>query len=219
MKRIHSLNKYGLVVVSTILGVFVWAGAAAAADWPPTELGAQSPQLEAAPGPSGDWYGDGPMPLMPDDNSVINDGRAPALTFSYYTVSGATLRGRESTAGYTYQGLGCTSSTTAAERWLNTELPIPDGATIKYLRIYYYDTNATGTVSAYLTRYQPGQTTDDLTNISSTAAFASGNGTSLSPELTHVVDNTNYAYTLLALTSTAISTLRICGMRVAYYAP
>ncbi len=219
MKYHDPRNQISIAVAPAILGILLWTGTVAAGDWPPTEVGAQSLPSAAAPGPSGDWYGEGPMPLMPDDNAAISDARAPTATFSYYTVSGATLRGRSSTAGYTYQGLGCTSSTSATDRWLNTEMPIPDGATIKYLRIYYYDTNATGTVTAYLTRYQPGQTTDDITSIGSTAAFASGYGTSLSAELTHVVDNTNYAYTLLASTSTAVSTLRICGMRVAYYAP
>lgn len=219
MKHNYVRNTVSMAIAPALVIALAWAGAATAADWPPTEPGANSPDFLTVPGPSGDWYGDGPMPLMPDDNGYVNEGRAPAVSFSYYTVSGATLRGRASDVGYAYQGLGCIAATTPADRVLNAELPIPDGATIKYLRIYYHDTNATGLVTAYLTRYQPGQTTDDLTTVASTGAFAGGYGTSLSPEITHVVDNTNYAYTLIGWPSIAVNTLEICGMRVAYYAP
>lgn len=219
MKHHHPRHQNIKGVIPALVAALVWTGAASATDALPTEVGELMPDTMASSTPSGEWHGDGPAPPMPDDNSAINDGRAPALTFSYYTVSGATIRGRSSTAGYTYQGVGCTYSTTVGDRWLNTELPIPDGATIKYLRIYYYDSDASGTVTAYLTRYQPGDNAENLTSISSTAAFAGGNGTSLSPEITHVVDNTNHAYTLLTTMSASSLNLRICGMRIAYYAP
>ena len=219
MKHSYQRTSVRLAIASAFMGVLAWGGVAAAADWLPSEPGAQAPDFATVTGSSAEWFGDGPMPLMPDDNGFINDGRAPALTFSYYTVSGATLRGRSSTAEHAYQGLGCVSSTTPADTFLNTELPIPDGATIKYLRIYYNDTSATGTVSSYLTRYSPGQSYTDLALVSSTLAFAGGYGTTLSTELTHVVDNLSWAYTLIGFTSAASYSLQICGMRIAYYAP
>lgn len=205
-------------LATVIFGCVVLANAASAQDWVATELGASPP--EAITGAAFlEWHGDGPAPLMPDDNHPNPDSpEAPQLTFSYYTVSGATLRGRSSTTGYTYQGLGC-SYATAGDRLLNTELPIPDGATIKYLRVYYYDTNATAGVRGYVTRYQPGVATSDLVTVASTAAFAGGYGFTVSTAITEIADNTDYAYTVIGWPDQASSSLQICGLRVAYYAP
>jgi len=100
---------------------------------------------------------------------------------------------------------------------LNTELHIPDGSVIKYLRLYYNDTSATGNVAAYLTRYGAGTSTSDLVSVSSSGS--SGVGTVLSVEITHTVSNAAYAYTLIGWPGAATSQLQICGIRVAYYAP
>jgi hypothetical protein len=48
--------------------------------------------------------------LPPDENvkaGSIRAPNAPAVTFRYYQVSGATLRGRNSATGYIYDGVGC----------------------------------------------------------------------------------------------------------------
>lgn len=170
--------------------------------------------------PSASWQGEGTPPLMPDDNAPpARIPLAPTATFKYYTVSGATLRGRSTAAGHSYFGMGCTYGTNAADLIFNTELPIPDGATIKYLRVYYNDTSATGLVRGYITRYQPGQATTDLVTVASTAAGASGYGFVVSAEITEIADNTDYAYTLIGWPSEASSSTQICGLRVAYYAP
>jgi len=94
-----------------------------------------------------------PEGLAPDDNPPEGAARtqgtnASMATFSYYQVAGATLRGRNSTTGYAYDGVGCSHVTAGSGigSILNTELPLPDGATIKYLRLYYRDSSATGYV-------------------------------------------------------------------------
>lgn len=185
----------------------------------PTESGTPSTPGVPDGGYTGVWEGLGLAPPMPDDNPPAGaKARAPNLTFSYYTVSGATLRGRSTSAGYSYAGLGCTY-TLDADRILNTELPIPDGATIKYLRVYYRDTNASAHVTGLITRYEPGQAFDDLVSVSSTAAFAGGYGFTVSAEINEVVNNATYAYTLLGVPSLSSNTVQICGLRVAYYAP
>lgn len=151
----------------------------------------------------------------PDENlpDAVNQN------FSYYTVSGATLRGRSSSVATVYAGNGCSYVSAGADRILNTEAPLPDGARIKYLRIYYHDTNASNGVRAFLTRYTPGVTTVDLTTVSSTAEFVAGYGTSLSPEIDEVVDGDAYAYTVIGWPDALGSANRICGMRIAYYGP
>ncbi|TLN14440.1 hypothetical protein FDZ74_09140 [bacterium] len=90
---------------------------------------------------------------------------------------------------------------------------------IKSIRVYYMDPSATENVSAYLPRYQSGQNSVDLTATSSTLSFTGGWGTALSMELNEIVDNMNYAYTLIGWPSTTGTTEQICGIRVAYYAP
>ena len=158
--------------------------------------------------------------LPPDENASQGTARTSA-TFSYYQVAGATLRGRNSSTGYLYDGSGCSHVTagTGVGRILNTELPLPDGSVIKYLRVYYLDTNPANGVEGYITRYQPGAATSDLIHTGSTDAFAGGYGFVVSGEITETVNNTTYAYTVIGWPDDANVNNQICGLRVAYYAP
>jgi len=162
--------------------------------------------------------------LPPDEHSPANSiqsSNAPNLTFKYYQVSGATLRGRNGDTGYVYDGAGCTHVTSGSStgRILNTDLPLPDGSVIKYLRVYYRDTNAANGVEGYITRYQPGVGTADLVHAGSSDAFVGGYGFVVSAEITETVNNTSYAYTLIGWPDDANVANQICGLRVAYYAP
>ncbi len=142
---------------------------------------------------------DNPAPGSPTSSRQGVSPSAVSSSFSYYQVAGATLRGRSSTTAYAYDGVGCVhltaGSTTALI--LNTEAHIPDNAVIKYIRLYYRDSSATGYVGAYLTRYSPGVATADLASASSAAVFAGGYGFVVSPEITETVNNNIYAYTLI----------------------
>lgn len=159
----------------------------------------------------------------PDENAAAGGAgtRAANLTFSYAMVSGATLRGRSSTTAFAYNAQGCTFLTAGSggSLILNTELNIPDGSIIKYLRVIYSDTSATGYVRGFLTRYTPGQAANDLVNAASTSAFAGGDGFAVSAEITETVNNAAYAYTLIGWPTAPSSELQICGLRIAYYAP
>ena len=94
--------------------------------------------------------------------------------------------------GRTHDGVGCSHVTvgTGTGRILNTELPLPDGSVIKYLHVYYRDTNAANGVEGYVTRYQPGTGTADLVHIGSTDAFVGGYGFVVSAEIIETVNNT-----------------------------
>lgn len=162
--------------------------------------------------------------LPPDDNppaDAVQVASAPQAIFSYYHVAGATLRGRSSTTSYEYANQGCTyvTSGTGTGRILNTELTLPDGAVIKYLRVYYKDASSTGGVKGYITRYRPGEAAADLVWAGSTASYAGGYGYVVSTQITETVNNTDYAYTLIGWPDEANSASQICGLRVAYYAP
>jgi hypothetical protein len=156
----------------------------------------------------------------PDENAPVTvDGTS--ATFSYLQVAGVTLRGRNSSTGYVYDGVGCSHVTAGAGtgRILNTDLPLPDGSVIKYLRVYYNDTNAANGVEGYITRYQPGVGTADLIHAGSTDAFVGGFGFVVSAEITETVNNTVYAYTVIGWPDDVNVANQICGLRVAYYAP
>ena len=157
-----------------------------------------------------------------DDSSSTAEAEAgenPEQVFVYYQVAGATLKGRSSSTEFAYDGLGCIHTTAGSSRITNIELILPDGATIRYLRLYYKDSSTTGAVQTFLTRYDPGSGTSDLVSATSSTSGAPGYGTVLSPALTEVVDNANYAYTLIGWPTAHDANLQVCGMRVAYYAP
>jgi len=189
----------------------------------PMQLPEQDPPPPAATdGEAAPPETESPWPggFAPDENPAgPNAPGAPSATFSYYMVSGATLRGRSSTTTQAYDNIGCIHLTAGSSLIVNTEMQIPDGSIIKFLRVIYNDTSATDYVRGYLTRYTPGQATNDLVSVSSSAAFATGYGFAVSAEITETVNNISYAYTLIGWPTAASSAAQICGLRIAYYAP
>lgn len=141
---------------------------------------------------------------------------SPAATFSYYRLVGTALQPRKTSTTYEYTSNGCVYQTAGSDWRFQATLPLPEGAVIKFLRIYYADTAATN-MTAWITRYQPGVTSEDLTSVLSSGS--SGYGTALSAEITHTVDTTNWAYTLIWAPGELTSASQFCGVRVAYYAP
>lgn len=213
-------QRVGLVVACFLfISLIVVSVTLAQQPEPSTELGA----VETASDRTVAYDSATPAGLPPDENPLA--GSAQDLNalqvFEYYQVSGATLRGRNSDTGYVYDGVGCSHVTagTGAGRILNTELPLPDGSVIKYLRVYYRDTNAANGVEGYITRYQPGVGTADLVHTGSSDAFVGGYGFVVSSEITETVENATYAYTLIGWPDDANVANQICGLRVALYAP
>ncbi len=156
----------------------------------------------------------------PDDNPA--EGTAnPGAEYAYYLVPGATLRGRSTAVEYKYGGDGCSYITLGSgfDRILNTELHLPKNAVIKFLRVYYVDTNPASGVDGFLTRYTPGQGFIDLAKAPAPDNFSSGFGFTVSEEITETVNNDLYAYTLIGLPDENNIANQICGLRIAYYTP
>lgn len=158
--------------------------------------------------------------MAPDDNRAVSPSAAD-LTFSYYTVSGPELQPRSTASTQVYSANGCVYMSAGASTGLltGTGLHIPDDSIVKYIRLYYNDTHATAGVDAFLTRYAPGSNTIDLVNTGSSNPFNTGYGFVVSQEITETVNNTTYAYVLYGWPDSAVSSLQVCGIRVAYYAP
>jgi hypothetical protein len=162
-----------------------------------------------------------PGMLYPDENppqTAAFAPNAPNASFSYYFVSGATLVARSSSASYTYDSLGCVYVGTDG-LVLNTDLQLPVGSEIKYLRLYYNDTNNPGYITGYISKYPPSDSVIDVVTVSSPSTGAPGPGFVVSSRITETVDYENYPYLLIGRPTKGNFNLRICGMRVAYYAP
>ena len=161
--------------------------------------------------------------LPPDENPLTGAGAsaplAPSLVFSYYMVSGTAMLPRNSSSGYGVSSHGCAYTLGAWSDPLVSELHLPQGSVIKYLRVYYEDTNSASGVRGYLARYTPGLATTDMANVGSSAVFNSGYGFVVSQELTETVNNSTYAYLLFGWPDEVGGLNKICGLRVAYYAP
>ncbi|MBA4373734.1 MAG: hypothetical protein C0402_12855 [Thermodesulfovibrio sp.] len=155
-----------------------------------------------------------PDSAQPDQqsNAVISPLAAPP--FSYVNVLGSSFTARDSGTVITYASNGCISLTSGDR--VTARLDLPDAAVIKYVRIYYNDTDAVLDLQTWLTTYDPGVTSVDLTTVSSSGS--AGYGFAISPEITATVANTSNAYVLIAFLPNS-ATLRFCGARVAYYPP
>ena len=141
------------------------------------------------------------------------DEEDPAL--SYFFVLGWQLIPRDSDLEYTHTRGGCVQVTSGARPYLTFPVTIPEGSIIKYLRIYYRDTNVVRSMRVSLNRYEVGYTFVEVTSLDSTDA----ENTLVSTELNEVVDGTNHQYSIDAEWLDPGETLRICGVRVAYYDP
>lgn len=135
--------------------------------------------------------------------------------FRYINVAGATLVPRASATDWTYPGAGCISASGANDVF-NIHLGVPNGSRIDYLRIYYYDTSSSNS-TAWVTTYNGAGATTDRTSVSSVGN--SGYGTQLGPYVGHVVDTANNSYVLNWRSNQTGSTMRLCGLRVAYRIP
>ncbi len=155
---------------------------------------------------------------MPDNGpDARTTAQAPTATFSYFRLLGVAFNGRTSSTTYAYNFNGCIYETGGSDNRFMAPLIIPDGSVIKYLRLYYNDTSSLTDLTAWITRYQPGITSEDLTSVNSTNS--TGFGSTLSPEITHTVDMASWAYTIIIAPNGNTVSNTICGIRVAYYAP
>ncbi|KAB2962679.1 MAG: hypothetical protein F9K18_09485 [Thermoanaerobaculia bacterium] len=173
-----------------------------------------------APAPTADGLAAAGTPLAVSEAAPLagapDEPEVPLATFSYYSVLGMQLQPRVSATGFGYDFNGCLHISAGTDNRLTFPLLIPDGSEVKFLRIYYNDTNAGVDLTAWLTRYSPGQTSTDLTSVNSTGS--GGYGTTLSPELFEIFDS-SVNYTITVATNTTTTSTQICGVRVAYYAP
>jgi len=136
--------------------------------------------------------------------------------FFYIFAVGSTLRPRDSASSWDYNGAGCVSLGSGFE-WFTLHVDLPEGSRVDFLRLFYYDTSASNNSKAFLTISDGAGRSEHLTSVLS--AGDAGYGTTLSPYLGHVVDNSDQGYELIWVANTTGSSMRLCGMRIAYRLP
>ena len=182
---------------------------------------ADSDSGQIPPGVSGS--GGGESELQNSASQPVEDQSSPSAlispVLSYYFVPGTEFKGKSSNFGYTYTTKGCFfRSTTLGSEQYTAPIHIPNGSVMKGFRVYFVDTSTTGGVGVYLTSYNPGVSSKDLVFMNN-GSVSNGSGFVDSIEITQTVTTETAAYTLIATTGAADSTVQVCGVRLAYYPP
>lgn len=153
--------------------------------------------------------------LMPQ--SAQADQPAGAL-FGYLWIAGSTFHPLDNSTTYSYPGNGCISKTGGSDARFAHKVVLPEDSVVRYLRLYYYD-DSTSTVTAFFTTYDGAGNVVDRTSVGSTN-IAGGYGTTLSPLFSYEVNQNSEAINVVAILGAQNnSTLRFCGVRIAYDAP
>lgn len=170
-------------------------------------------------------------PMAPLVDALTGDGFAPlaskpvpaaasmanAVQQSHWTILGSHFQGRSSSLQFTYSANGCIYVTNSGGE-IRMQMPVnlPDGSIIKTMEIFYQDTVASD-LAVWLSRYIPGSMATDVALVASSGS--AGYGISSSPELNHLVDNTQ-AYSLnYSWGGVLNNTLMLCGVRINYIDP
>ncbi len=172
------------------------------------------------------WLSSAPIPegvqvqSLPDQLESIGAVDETAATYNAsLRISGSALKPRESNVEWTGAGGGgciyASSGSTYAV--FNAPVYLPQGATVKYVRMYYFDTNATYNSSAWLTVYDLYGTIVSEWGVNSSGE--SGNGYGTTSEFTHTVDYLNYSYVINWRPYDLGNDTQVCGFRIYYQAP
>jgi len=175
----------------------------------PSESASDLETLPAEPGSEGEFRPDEMSPEVIDSEPQWSD-------FLYDFSAGSTTRPRSSSTNWAYSGGGCIYASKNQELF-TLPLNLPDGVRIDYLRFYFYDASTTSNSNAWITIYDGSGGVDDLILVSSTGS--AGYGFIVSNFVGHVVNNVTHAYVLQYGPGTVGSSLRLCGLRVAYRLP
>ena len=151
----------------------------------------------------------------PEANSV---DQSAGSVFEYLNIAGSSFHPHDNSTTYTYTGTGCIAKTGGSGNLFAHKAVLPQGAVVKFLRLYYYNTSSNN-ILAFFTTYDGAGNYNERTTVSSTTV-PTGFGTELSPEIDFTVNRYASAINIVAnLGSQNDSSLQFCGVRIAYHAP
>lgn len=166
------------------------------------ESGALSPPAEIAPAAEGE--------------AAVEPAAVPYT--DYLRIAGSALKPRESDVSWTASGSGgCVYATAGdATTIFNVPVTLPPGSKISYLRMYFYDTNASLDSYAWFTVYD---LYGDIVHEWYASSFGSaGRGYATSVLFDHTVDYSLYSYVINWRPYDLGSDMQVCGFRL-YYTP
>ncbi len=219
-----------LLTTAVLSGFFAWGGFAAA-QHSATETGegpAATAQITVAegeispillPAAADNMTGEGVAGSMEQiAANVTTASLANGVQMSHWSILGSHLLPRSSGIQYVYTANGCIYITNSGgEVRMQFPVTLPDRAVIKSMDVFYDDTSASN-LTVWLTRYVPGQSNQDVVSVASSGN--AGWGTNSSPEVTHIVDNGSWAYSLnYSWDIVTNNSLQICGIRINYIDP
>lgn len=179
-------------------------------------------------GPAIEWPSSAPAPegsqlISPADSSATMDALDTAAATesydSYLRIAGSAVKPRESSVDWAGTGGGGCIYASAGDAWavFNTPVYLPQGATAKYLRLYYNDTNDVTNSTAWFTIYDLyGNIVNEY---GASSSGNSGNGYATTTEFTHTVDYNTYAYVINWRPYDLGTDTQVCGFRIYYAAP
>lgn len=152
--------------------------------------------------------------IFPDGSKQTT---APGQEF--LRVAGSNFVPRDSDMTFTYGGAGClVRDSGVSDQWFTYDLQLPDGALLDYLRVYYYDNNATYDVYSELWAFDGAGGTNLIAEADSSGT--PGYSSTGSGFFEHIVDNGGESLVVVVgLPGGVGSSLRVCGIRVRYQSP
>ncbi len=146
--------------------------------------------------------------------------QAPTAT-RWMFIPASSFVPRSSNSIYDYHSGACVSAATGVT--LVHKLLPPNGANLRYMRLYYLDNSGATRMSGFVSSYDAAGTLTDLTQVRS--SNRGDYSSSLSPDINHIVDrvDTNYAINLRFESDSdsifvdsfeTAPTMRFCGVRM-----
>ena len=159
--------------------------------------------------------------LSPPDSANVESPEAILASYdSNLRFSGAVLKPRESYVEWTgVSGAGgCIyASSGSSNAVFNTPVQLPQGAVVKYFRMYYNDTNVDTNSTAWFTVYDwYGVVQVEYGVVSS---GSSGTSYATTAEITQTIDYSMYSYVINWRPYDLGSDTQVCGFRIYYAAP
>ena len=223
--RIQKVSWAAILMVIGLLSLTVMT-AAEGLDW----------TWSSDPGTTETGFDQGDAPAAGSDQTIFVDWEAltpeddpdqsgqniepSAAVPQYFRAAGSTLRPRNSSYEYASDSSGGCLYLTSGDpekALFNIPMSLPDGAIIKYFRVYYYDKSTSVNGSGWITRYDNTGNSGDVW-ILHTSGDA-GYGAAMSTLIDHEVDTVNYSYVLNWRPRVIGENMRVCGLRVNYIVP
>jgi hypothetical protein len=134
----------------------------------------------------------------------------------FQRIAGSNFQPRDSDTTFSYHGGGCMQrDANVGDSWFTVDLQVPQGASLDFLRVYYYDNNATYDINSELWAFDSAGGISLIAEADSSGT--SGYSSAGSGFFEHAVDNLNETLVIVASIQGGVgNTLALCGVRVRY---